>query len=160
MKLILIFLLSVITPVKDSATHLGVYNEILEQGLEFPDIVFAQAVLESGGFTSRLTQKNNNIFGMRNPMKRTTTSVGSYHGYAIYESWRESIEDYYLFQKMLFSTHKFTRASYLNYLDKYYSTSKGYKTALLKIIKNHKILLYPPPSDRNDGSLNNSFVIP
>jgi tRNA splicing ligase len=93
-------------------------------------------------------------------MKRTTTSVGSYHGYAIYESWRESIEDYYLFQKMLFSTHKFTRASYLNYLDKYYSTSKGYKTALLKIIKNHKILLYPPPSDRNDGSLNNSFVIP
>jgi uncharacterized FlgJ-related protein len=160
MKLILIFLLLVITPAKDSATHLGVYNEILEQGLEFPDIVFAQAVLESGGFTSRLTQKNNNIFGMRNPMKRRTTSVGSYHGYAIYESWRESIQDYFLFQKMLFTSHKFTRSSYLDYLDKYYSTSKGYKNALLKIIKKHKILLYPPPSDRNDGSLNNSFVTP
>lgn len=160
MKLILIFLLSVITPAKDSATHLGVYNEILEQGLEFPDIVFAQAVLESGGFTSRVSKENNNIFGMRRPTKRPTTSVGASHGYSVYESWRESIEDYRLFQEMLFSKHKFTRSSYLEYLDKYYSTTKGYKNRVLRIIKNHKTLLYPPPSDRNDGSLNNSFVTP
>jgi uncharacterized FlgJ-related protein len=150
----------VITPAKDNATHLGVYNEILEQGLEFPDIVFAQAVLESGNLKSRLTKENNNIFGMKRPSKRHTTSVGISHGYAVYDSWRESIEDYYLFQEMLFSKHKFTRSSYLDYLDKYYSTTKGYKNRVLQIIKSYKILLYPPPSDRNDGSLNNSFVIP
>jgi len=160
MKLILIFLLLVITPAKDNATHLGVYNEILEQGLEFPDIVFAQAVLESGNFTSRLTKENNNLFGMKKPSKRPTTSVGISHGYAVYESWRESIEDYYIFQEMLFSKHKFTRSSYLNYLDRYYSTTKGYKNRVLQIIKNYKVLLYPPPSDRNDGNLDNDLVIP
>ncbi len=150
----------VITPTEDNATHSGVYNEILEQGLEFPDIVFAQAVLESGNFTSRVTKENNNIFGMRRPSKRPTTSAGVSHGYAVYESWRESIEDYGLYQEMLFSTHKFTRSSYLEYLDKYYSTTKGYKNRVLRIIKSYKNLLYPPPSDRNDGSLNNSSVIP
>ena len=160
MKVLLILLLSFTRPTIDTPTHIGVYNEILEQGLEFPDIVFAQAVLESGGFTSRVTKENNNIFGMMRPTKRPTTSVGVSHGYSVYESWRESIEDYRLFQEMLFSKHKFTRSSYLEYLDKYYSTTKGYKTTLLKIIKKHKILLYPPPSDRNDGSLNNSFVTP
>ena len=160
MKLILIFLLLVITPAKDSATHSGVYNEILEQGLEFPDIVFAQAVLESGNFTSRLTKENNNLFGMKRPSKRPTTSVGISHGYAVYDSWRESIEDYYIFQEMLFSKHKFTRSSYLDYLDKYYSTTKGYKNRVLRIIKNYKSLLYLPPLDRNDGSLNNELVIP
>ena len=150
----------VITPAKDNATHSGVYNEILEQGLEFPDIVFAQAVLESGGFTSRLTKENNNIFGMRRPTKRPTTSVGMSHGYAVYGSWRESIEDYALFQEMLFSKHKFTRASYLEYIDRYYSTTKGYKNRVLRIIKEFKNILYDPPSDRNDGSLDNDLVIP
>jgi len=145
---------------KDNATHSGVYNEILEQGLEFPDIVFAQAVLESGSFTSRLTKENNNIFGMRRPTKRPTTSVGESHGYAVYESWRESIEDYALFQEMLFSKHKFTRSSYLEYIDKYYSTTKGYKNRVLRIIRDYKNVLYSPPADRNDGSLDNQLVLP
>lgn len=160
MKYILIFLLTVITPSKEIATHSGVYNEILEQGLEFPDIVFAQAVLESGGFTSRLTKENNNIFGMRKPSKRPTTSVGVSHGYAVYEDWRESIEDYGLFQEMLFSKHNFTRTSYLEYIDRYYSTTKGYKNRVLRIIKEYKNILYAPPSDRNDGKLDNSLVMP
>lgn len=150
----------VITPAKDNATHSGVYNEILEQGLEFPDIVFAQAVLESGNFTSRLTKENNNIFGMRRPTKRSTTSIGSSHGYAVYDSWRSSIEDYSLFQEMLFSKHKFTRKSYLDYIDKHYSTTKGYKNRVLRIIKEFKNILYSPPVDRNDGNLDNDLVIP
>ena len=160
MKLIFIFLLLVITPTKDNVTHLGVYNEILEQGLEFPDIVFAQAVLESANFTSRLTKENNNLFGMKRPTKRATTSVGVLHGYAVYDSWRESIEDYRLFQEMLFSKHKFTRKTYLEYIGNHYSKTKGYKNMILQIIKNHKLLLYPPPSDRNDGNLDNDLVVP
>ena len=139
---------------------MGVYNEILEQGLEFPDIVFAQAILESGSFTSRIAKKNNNIFGMRQPKRRPTTSTGTDNGYAIYDSWRESIMDYMLFQEMLFSKHKFTRASYLDYINKYYSTTKTYKIRLMRIIKQNKKVLYEPPSDRNDGILDNDLVIP
>jgi len=160
MKVLLILLLSFTRPTTDTPTHIGVYNEILEQGLEFPDIVFAQAVLESGNFKSKITKKNNNIFGMRQPSKRKTTSVGSANGYATYETWRDSIEDYFLFQEMLFSKHKFTRESYLRYIDKYYSTTKGYRSRLMRVLKENKKILYSPPSDRNNGSLDNDSVIP
>ena len=160
MKFLLFIFLLVSKPTTDTVTHLGVYNEILEQGLEFPDIVFAQAVLESANFNSRLTKENNNLFGMKRPTKRSTTSIGILNGYASYDSWRESIEDYRLFQELLFSKHKFTRKSYLEYIDNHYSKTKGYKNRILQIIKKYKFLLYPPPSDRNDGKLDNNLVIP
>lgn len=159
MKFLLFIFLLVSKPTTDTVTHLGVYNEILEQGLEFPDIVFAQAVLESGNFNSRIAKKNNNLFGMRQPTKRPTTSTGTQYGYATYDSWRESIMDYMLFQQMIFSKHKFTRQSYLRYINKYYSTTKGYTTRLMRVIKENKKILYEPPSDRNDGNLNNDLVL-
>ena len=46
-------------------TIANLYDEIQRQGLKFPKIVLAQALLESGHFSSRLAQEQNNLFGLR-----------------------------------------------------------------------------------------------
>ena len=79
---------------KTKLTPLELYNEILEQELEYPDVVFAQAILESGAFSSKVYKNNNNLFGMRMPNKRITLAVGQKYGYAVYEYWQESVADY------------------------------------------------------------------
>lgn len=152
--LILTFLFS--SPPEDKITYQGLYNEILEQGLEFPDIVFAQAILESGHFKSKVFRENKNLFGMRQPLKRETISKGKAHGYAIYEFWQESVEDYYLYQEYSFRNKKISRSQYLKRLDKSYASTQGYSEKLLSIIKKHKNILYDPPSDRNDGDFFNN----
>jgi uncharacterized FlgJ-related protein len=139
---------------KTDIDHLGLYNEILEQELEFPDIVFAQAVLESGSFTSKLFRSNNNLFGMRKPSKRITLAIGERHGYAIFEFWQESVADYALYQEHYFKNRKISRAQYLAHLNKTYSETTGYVNRLNRIIKEYSKILYEPPKDRNDGLIN------
>ncbi len=63
------------------------------------DIVIRQILLETNYFTSDICQNNNNLFGMRLPSKRETTAVGKRKGYAIYEGWISSIEDFKLWQE-------------------------------------------------------------
>jgi uncharacterized FlgJ-related protein len=156
-----IFLLLLMLPFisfknEDKITYQGLYNEILEQGLEFPDIVFAQAILESGHFKSKVFKENNNLFGMRQPSKRATVSKGRLNGYAVYDFWQESVEDYYLYQEYTFRKRTFTRSEYLSRLNKSYASTSGYSEKLLSIIKRFKNILYDPPSDRNDGDLFNN----
>lgn len=143
---------------EDKVTYEGLYNEILEQGLEFPDIVFAQAILESGHFKSKVFKENINLFGMRQPSKRNTVSKGRANGYAIYESWRESVEDYYLYQEYSFKNKIITRSQYFRRLDKSYASTPEYSKKLLLIIKKFKGILYEFPSDRNDGDLFNNIT--
>lgn len=160
MKKVLFFILFMVCGVSfaetndDVVTYSGLYNEILEQQIEFPDIVFAQAVLESGSFTSRVFKQNKNLFGMRLPKKRKTTAVGQKYGYAVYSFWQESVEDYGYYQEFLIKDKKMTRSQYLAHIDKRYSESKGYVTKLHRIIKELGKFIYEPPSDRNDGVIN------
>ena len=53
--------------------------------VKFPQIVAAQALLETGYFTSRVCLENNNLFGLRCP------SNGSYY---TFNSWEESVKAY------------------------------------------------------------------
>jgi uncharacterized FlgJ-related protein len=156
-----IFLLLILTlssfEEENELTYQGLYNEILEQGLEFPDIVFAQAILESGHFKSKVFKENNNLFGMKQPSKRATVSKGKLNGYAVYNFWQESVEDYYLYQEYSFRKRKFTRSEYLSRLDRTYASTSGYSKKLLNIIKRYKDVLYDPPSDRNDGDFFNNL---
>jgi flagellum-specific peptidoglycan hydrolase FlgJ len=160
--IILFFLLLFCSSFNDERqiNYQGLYNEILEQGLEFPDIVFAQAILESGHFKSKIFKKNKNLFGMKYPSKRKTVSLGKRYGYSFYEFWEESVEDYYLYQEYLLKKKKISRSQYFLYLDRNYASNKGYSKKLQVIILLFKRILYTPPKDRNDGSLNNTFVIP
>lgn len=144
----------------DTINHIGLYNEILEQGIEFPDIVFAQAILESSHFKSKIFKENNNIFGMKIAKKRQTSSVGSKNGFSVYISWRDSIIDYYYYQEMILSKRRMTRDQYFYHLEKNYAGSDGYSKKLKTIILKYKSIIYHPFNDRNDGVLSNKLVFP
>lgn len=74
--------------------------------LEYADIVYTQAVLESGHFKSKLCVKHNNLFGLYNSRK---------HEFFRFNHWSESVlgykrsiqnrykppQDYYIFLKEL-----------------------------------------------------------
>lgn len=61
-----------------------------------PEILHAQAVLESNGFSSRLAKTNNNLFGMKHPRVRINSSIRSVNGFAYYDHWSHSVLDYVL----------------------------------------------------------------
>jgi hypothetical protein len=82
----------------DSLTPQNVYRHILECEIKHPEIVYRQAVLESGNFGSKNCLRNNNLFGMKHPGRRKTLSLGQRGQYAYYTSWKQSIEDYKLWQ--------------------------------------------------------------
>lgn len=134
------------SPIKEELPTLSKQNlwcQIKESGLKFPEFVFAQALLESGHFTSKLTKLNNNLFGMRIPTKRETVAIGkSRSGYAIYDHWTQSVEDYLLFQDYVINVRGYnTKEKYIGYLNRLYSESDGYVKKLNTIIKNHKSIL-------------------
>jgi uncharacterized FlgJ-related protein len=106
---------------------LATMNEI---GILYPDIVMAQAKIETGHFTSKVFKENNNLFGMRLPRQRSTTAIGEQYNHANYTSWRQSVIDYKLWQDMVLTKVKGRRA-YLRYLHKNYAENKQY----VKLIK-------------------------
>ena len=57
--------------------------EIRRQGLPHPDIVLAQARLETGNFKSQRCKRDHNLFGIKHRGK-----------YARYSRWQESVSDY------------------------------------------------------------------
>ena len=73
-------------------------QEIVKQGIKYPDIAMAQAKIESGHFTSPIFQENNNLFGMKLPSVRQTTAIGKNRGHAKYKTWQDSVKDYKLWQ--------------------------------------------------------------
>ena len=94
----------VLTETEDVLTHDtlefrdSVFNYIQELNIKHPEIVFKQAQIESGNFSSKVFRENNNMFGMRVPFRRANTVIGENRGYAVYESWRHSVIDYALYQ--------------------------------------------------------------
>jgi uncharacterized FlgJ-related protein len=108
----------------------------LEQlNVKFADVVYAQAQLETGGFTSNIFRENNNLFGMKQAMKRSSTNKGEQFGHAYYDTWRESVLDYALYQCRYLSDIT-TRDEYLQYLRQNYAEDPNYFNKLLKILNN------------------------
>lgn len=62
----------------------NVYHEIVAQKIHHPDIVLAQAKLETGNYKSKACIVYNNLFGLRKP-------DGSYYKF---NSWQESVKAY------------------------------------------------------------------
>lgn len=59
--------------------------------------ITAQSMHETADFTSGVYRTNHNMFGMRQPSKRETTSLGAVGGYASYASDEDSIRDMLLY---------------------------------------------------------------
>lgn len=62
----------------------NVYREIIANKIHHPDIVLAQAKLETGNYKSKVCIIYNNLFGLRKP-------DGSYYKF---NSWQESVKAY------------------------------------------------------------------
>ena len=62
----------------------NVYREIVSNNIYHPDIVLAQAKLETGNYKSKACTIYNNLFGLRKP-------DGSYYKF---NSWQESVKAY------------------------------------------------------------------
>ena len=92
-KVVLIaILLSIFTlaEAKD-LTVKNVYEAILDEGIQEPKYVLAQATHETGWYKSYNCRVRNNIFGFRSSKWATK---GNSEGYKIFNTWEESISYY------------------------------------------------------------------
>ena len=100
-------------------------NEIVKQNIKYPNIALAQAVHESGHFSSNVYLENNNLFGMKKPSVRKTLATGENRGHATFNNWVDSVKDYKLFQDEL-GYSKLSVKDYFNKLDKDYCPGCNY----------------------------------
>lgn len=126
----------------DYLTKENLWLTIKAMDIEYPEIAFAQAILETGHFKSNNCKEANNLFGMMMPNVRETVAIGkNERGFAVYETWMHSVQDYALYQSYMMRNKKMTRSQYLSFIDRKYSESRGYAKKLKNIIERHKDIL-------------------
>lgn len=102
-------------------------REALEYyGLHHPDIVYAQAILETGNFRSNVCINRNNLFGLYNSRKRE---------YYKFDHWAESIEAYRDWIQRKYNPPQ----DYYKFLERInYASDPLYTNKLKTIVKNGK----------------------
>ena len=102
--------------------NIGNLAKVIEQnGLSHPRIVIAQALLETGYFTSRVCLECNNLFGLRR-------KDGSYYQF---DNWEESVKAYKKYVQ-----YKYKGGGYLNFLiDLGYAEDPNYVIKVAQIAK-------------------------
>ena len=102
----------------------NLYAEIKRNGILYPKVVLAQAILETGWFTSPLCRNRHNLFGLTNPR------TGKYYEF---DHWAESIHAYYT--KVQYK-YKREDGNYLLWLKKIgYAEAPDYIPAVISVLK-------------------------
>lgn len=116
------------------------YLKILHSGIKYPDVVFAQAVVESAHFSSSVFKNENNLFGMKHPRRRETLSEGVGNtGYASYDNWTFSVDDYRLWQLNMFKNKEYnTKTEYLALLGRVYAEDTRYVKTLKRVMMDYE----------------------
>lgn len=115
----------------------SVLNFIFELRLDHPYIVYSQAIIESGNFTSNIWRENNNMFGMKMPERRPTLAIGISKGHAVYKNWKECIIDYALFQSSYL--RELTEEEYFMKIGNSYAEDGSYEKKVRKERLQHSI---------------------
>jgi uncharacterized FlgJ-related protein len=110
---------------------------ILQLNIKFPQIVLAQAELESGNFTSPIFKENHNFFGMKCARLRPTTNKGENKGHAYFDTWRDCVVDYAFYSAAYLNDIK-SEAEYLDYLRQNYAEDPNYVDKLKQIMERNK----------------------
>lgn len=118
--------------INDSFTKQALVDEIKCHGFKYPDIVLAQALLESGHFKSPVFRENHNVFGMKQPKKRYTLCNGTNLNHALYDNWKVCVEDRMIYEALYLND--LSRTQYKRFLDKTYAKGKNYSGTLEKLI--------------------------
>lgn len=106
---------------------------LIDINIQFPHIVYAQALIESNNFKSNVFKQNNNMFGMKAARQRQTTNTGEQFNHAYFETWKDCVLDYALFQARYLSKIK-TESEYFDYLRENYAEDSTYVSKLKDII--------------------------
>ena len=85
----------------------NLYQEIIQNGIQHPRIVLAQAILETGWFRSPLCRNRHNLFGLTNP------KTGKYYEF---NHWTESVRAYYTKVQYRYCQKNQTSTSDVDYL--------------------------------------------
>jgi len=101
-----------------------------------PDIVYAQAMLESNNGRSKIFRESNNLFGMKLAKNRPTTAIDEQFGHAYYSTWKASVIDYALYQSAYL--RGLSKESYFKYLSQNYAEDVEYVNKLKAIINKTK----------------------
>jgi hypothetical protein len=109
-------------------------SNIDKLNFKFPHIVYAQSLIETGNFTSKIFKENNNLFGMREAKVRLNLAIGTQHSHAYYDSWESSLLDYALYASSYLKDIN-TEEKYFDYLGKNYAEDPNYVSKLRKIIE-------------------------
>ena len=110
------------TPAFENKTPEEGIDEALQYyKIEHPTIVKAQAILETGNFTSNLCIKNNNLFGLYDSKNKR---------YYSYNHWWESIEAY---KKLIQKKYDNSKYYYMFLEDIKYAKDKEYINKLKEI---------------------------
>lgn len=116
-------------------SYSSLYEHILESKIKFPDIVLAQAIIESGHFTSDVFNENNNLFGMKIPYVRKTLGIRKNNSrYAYYQDWKQSVDDYKLWQDFVLGDKNITKEEYLHLLKRIYAEDRNYTKKIINIV--------------------------
>jgi uncharacterized FlgJ-related protein len=105
---------------------------------QYPEIILAQTILETGYYKSEVFCINNNLFGMRQPFSRVNLSGGTKNGHSYYNNWVESIIDYGFW----YSTYAYkctSKEEFLDLLNKTYAEDENYKVKLIEIVKTQNL---------------------
>lgn len=116
-------------------------KELKNKKIKYPEIVMAQAIIESGFGRSELFINNNNLFGMREAKSRMTTALGTKNNFAYYLKWEDAILDMAFFQCSYLNDVN-TEEKYYLYLSANYAESPTYTQMVKDIVKNQKLKLY------------------
>ena len=102
----------------------NLYAEIIRNGIRHPKIVLAQAILETGWFTSPVCRNKHNLFGLTNPR------TGKYFEFG---HWTESVRAYY--SKV---QYRYKEGNYLLWLrDIGYAEDPRYVRSLSRILNQY-----------------------
>ena len=100
----------------------NLYKEIIRNGILYPKIVLAQAILETGWFRSSVCKNKHNLFGLTNP------HTGKYYEF---NHWTESVRAYYTKVQ-----YKYKGGNYLLWLDEIgYAEDPNYIISIISILE-------------------------
>ena len=96
--------------------------EIEKNGIKYPKIVLAQAILETGWFKSPVCRNKHNLFGLTNPR------TGEYYEFS---HWTESVRAYYTKVQ-----YRYKGGNYLLWLKNIgYAEDPGYIRAVIRVLR-------------------------
>ena len=104
----------------------GLEEALSYYGLKYKDIVYAQAILETGNFKSKVCKENNNLFGLYNSKKKR---------YCKFKHWAESVVAYkeWIQKKYQPPNNYYTFLENINYAEE-----KEYTRLLKEIVNTRK----------------------